>query len=222
MTDSNTACIPTAVPDLQGDARWMSLHERFVAEAKEREADVLFIGDSLIQSLVHFDVWTKLFEPLHCLNFGIGGDQTQHVLWRVSNGELEGISPRIIVLLVGTNNHDHNALQVAEGVMTVVEAIKERQTMAHVVVLALPPRGRRPNRLRDKINEINVKLAAEIGGLSQVTFLNVDSNAWVNDEGEISHLDMYDYLHFTQKGYEKLCEPLAEEIQNILGEFGPK
>ena len=59
-------------------------------------------------------------------------------------------------------------------------------------------------------------------GMDRATFLSVDWSCWLGDGGEISHLDMYDYLHFTQRGYEKLCEPLAEEIQNILGEFGPR
>jgi len=200
----------------------MSLHERFVSEAKEREADVIFIGDSLIQQMKNYEVWKKLFEPLHSLNFGIGGDQTQHVLWRVQNGELDGFSPRIAVLLVGTNNHDHSAPEVASGILAVVEAIQQRQEKCHVIVVELPPRGKLPNKLRDKLQVVNRTVSDKLDGMDRATFLSVDWSSWVGDGGEISHLDMYDYLHFTLRGYEKLCEPLAEEIQNILGEFGPR
>ena len=64
-------------------------------EAKEKEPEVLFIGDSLIQQLAQREIWEKFFEPLHCQNFGIGGDQTQHVLWRMQNGELENHAPKV-------------------------------------------------------------------------------------------------------------------------------
>ena len=69
----------------------------------------MFIGDSLIQQMQNAPVWKELFEPLHCLNFGIGGDQTQNLLWRIENGELDfEIEPKIVVLLIGTNNHEKN------------------------------------------------------------------------------------------------------------------
>lgn len=222
MSEGDGSITPTPLPDSQGDNRWMSLHERFVSEAKEREADVIFIGDSLIQQMKNYEVWKKLFEPLHSLNFGIGGDQTQHVLWRVQNGELDGFSPRIAVLLVGTNNHDHSAPEVASGILAVVEAIQQRQEKCHVIVVELPPRGKLPNKLRDKLQVVNRTVSDKLDGMDRATFLSVDWSSWVGDGGEISHLDMYDYLHFTLRGYEKLCEPLAEEIQNILGEFGPR
>lgn len=65
-------------------------------ETKEKEPDVLFIGDSLIQRLVHTEMWNNFFAPMHALNFGIGGDQIQNVLWRIENGELDHINPKVI------------------------------------------------------------------------------------------------------------------------------
>lgn len=70
-------------------------HERHVSEAKEREPDVIMIGDSIIQKLQSSPIWNDLFEPLHCLNFGIGGDLTQGVLWRIQNGILDNIKPKV-------------------------------------------------------------------------------------------------------------------------------
>jgi platelet-activating factor acetylhydrolase IB subunit beta/gamma len=86
---TNPAATPAIVEDIQGDDRWMSMHNRFMAEAREQEPEVVLIGDTHIQRLAHNEIWDKMFVPLHCLNFGIGSDQTQNVLWRVQNGELE-------------------------------------------------------------------------------------------------------------------------------------
>ncbi|CAF98055.1 unnamed protein product, partial [Tetraodon nigroviridis] len=93
--DPNPAATPTPCEDIQGDGRWMSLHQRFVSDSKDKEPDVLFVGDSLIQLMHQFGIWRQLFSPLHALNFGVGGDATQHVLWRLSNGELDNISPKV-------------------------------------------------------------------------------------------------------------------------------
>ncbi|XP_070627210.1 platelet-activating factor acetylhydrolase IB subunit alpha1 isoform X3 [Bos indicus] len=92
--DENPASKPTPVQDVQGDGRWMSLHHRFVADSKDKEPEVVFIGDSLVQLMHQCEIWRELFSPLHALNFGIGGDSTQHVLWRLENGELEHIRPK--------------------------------------------------------------------------------------------------------------------------------
>ncbi|CAH1797599.1 unnamed protein product [Owenia fusiformis] len=215
----NTATVPTPVQDVQGDNRWMSMHNRFVAQGKRREVEVLFIGDSLVQQLQFSPVWEKMFVPLHCLNFGIGKDETQHVLWRLQNGELDSLSPKVVVLLVGTNNHDHSADQVVEGILAIVNTIEEKQPEAQTVVVGIPPRGQNPNKLREKITKINQSLASKLSNEPRAVFVNVDAGLFVNSDGEISHRDMYDYLHFTAQGYQKLCEPILEEVQNLLKTF---
>uniref|UniRef100_H2ZYF6 1-alkyl-2-acetylglycerophosphocholine esterase n=1 Tax=Latimeria chalumnae TaxID=7897 RepID=H2ZYF6_LATCH len=137
--DKNPAATPTPVTDVQGDGRWLSLHNRFIAETKDKEPEVVFVGDSLVQLMHQFEIWRELFSPLHALNFGIGGDTTQNVLWRLQNGELAHINPKILVLWVGTNNHEHTAEQVAGGIESIVHLINERQPQAKVVVLVRMP-----------------------------------------------------------------------------------
>ncbi|XP_075441085.1 platelet-activating factor acetylhydrolase IB subunit alpha1-like, partial [Ascaphus truei] len=92
--DTNPAAVPTAMPDVHGDGRWRSLHNHFVCDSKDKEPEVVFIGDSNVQFLHQLEVWRELFSPLHALNFGGGGDGTQHVLWRLENGEMEHIKPK--------------------------------------------------------------------------------------------------------------------------------
>ncbi|XP_064650862.1 platelet-activating factor acetylhydrolase IB subunit alpha2-like [Lineus longissimus] len=211
----NPAAIPVKQEDTHLDGRWMSLHEDYVSEAMGKEPDVLFVGDSLIQHLAQTQHWKNMFEQLHCLNFGIAKDQTQHVLWRLENGELENILPKVIVLLIGTNNHDHSAEEIAGGIEAIVDLLLSKQPQAQIIVLGIPPRGKHPNSLRTKLGEVNTMLLGSLKDKPKVTFLDVGKD--FVEEGQISRLDMYDYLHFTHDGYQKFCEPLLEEIQDIVG-----
>ncbi|XP_064424790.1 platelet-activating factor acetylhydrolase IB subunit beta [Latimeria chalumnae] len=213
----NPAAIPQAADDVQGDDRWMSQHNQFVLDCKDKEPDVVFVGDSMVQLLHQYELWRELFSPLHALNFGIGGDTTRQVLWRLQNGELENIKPKVIVVWVGTNNHGHTAEEVAGGIETVVQLINTRQPQAKVVVLGLLPRGEKPNSLREKNSKVNHLLKASLPKLPAVQFLDVDAG-FVHSDGAISHHDMFDYLHLTAAGYAKVCKPLHELLLQLLEE----
>jgi len=123
-------------------------HRRFLQEARDAEPEILWIGDSLIQNLSHSKIWEDSFWGMHSLNFGIGGDRTEHVLWRLENGELENLSPKIIVVLVGTNNHGDTPSEIAEGLKAICTVLRDQQPQAFVVLLSLLPRGHMPNPLR--------------------------------------------------------------------------
>ncbi|XP_072325195.1 platelet-activating factor acetylhydrolase IB subunit alpha2-like isoform X1 [Scyliorhinus torazame] len=215
--DNNPAAIPVSVADVQGDSRWMSQHNRFVADTKDKEPDVLFVGDSLIQLLHQFEIWHQLFSPLHALNFGIAGDATQHVLWRLQNGELENIRPKVIVLWVGTNNHEHTAEQVAGGIEAIVHLLNQQQPQAKVIVLGLLPRGKDPNPLRVKNALVNKLVRNTLEIRSNTSFLDVDPG-FVNSDGTISQNDMYDYLHLTRHAYTSVCNLIHGRVQQLLSE----
>ena len=90
------------------NAGFVSAHERFVATAKENKAKLLFLGDSITAGWGgQKAIWTTAFGEYEPANFGIGGDRTQHVLWRITNGELDGINPKVTVVMIGTNNIGH-------------------------------------------------------------------------------------------------------------------
>ncbi|KAK0040584.1 platelet-activating factor acetylhydrolase IB subunit beta [Biomphalaria pfeifferi] len=217
---ANPAAEPQSVEDVQGDGRWMSMHNSFLHDAKEKEPEVVLIGDSIIAQMTQSRLWEQMFEPLHCLNFGIGGDRTQHILWRIHNGELDQIEPKVIVLLAGTNNFDDSAEQVTEGILAIVKLIRDKQPSTHLIVVGLLPRGEKPNHLREKHCEINKRLAEELKGAPMTSFLKIDEKEFMSSEGVIRRSVMYDFLHLTSDiGYQKLCDPLLEEIQNVLGIF---
>ncbi|XP_047463312.1 platelet-activating factor acetylhydrolase IB subunit beta isoform X2 [Mugil cephalus] len=213
----NPAAVAQPVNDVHGDERWLSQHTRFVQECKDGEPEVLFVGDSMVQLMQQYDVWKDLFSPLHALNFGIGGDTTCNVLWRLQNGELENIRPKVVVLWVGTNNYEHTAEQVAGGILAIAQLLTTHLPKAKIVVLGLLPRGERPNPLREKNAAVNGLLRSWLPRLNQAQFLDV-SGEFVHSDGTISPQDMFDFLHLTSTGYRTMAKPLSDLLLQILEE----
>lgn len=151
----NSAKIASPIQDVQGDARWTSIFERHVEASRRTPAfQLLLLGDSLVQQMELSETWANLdrFSPL---NFGIGGDEVQHALWRFKNagfghdGEASGEAtlgaggggregkpgPKACVLLVGTNNHRHTASETAEGIITLARTIQSTWPATTVVLI---------------------------------------------------------------------------------------
>jgi len=212
---ANPATVAKPVKDVQGDRRWMSMHERFLHEGKVCPCDVLFIGDSLIRNMFETEAWDTYFAPLNSLNFGIGADCTEHILWRIENGELDGISPKVVVLLVGTNNHHSSADQVVEGIEVIVWSITSKLPSAKVIVLGLLPRGKEPNHLREKHFQVNHALKEVVSTIPNALYLDSDPG-FVRSDGLISHEDMFDYLHLTRRGYKKFAKPIHDVVLKFL------
>ncbi|XP_037402564.1 platelet-activating factor acetylhydrolase IB subunit beta-like [Pygocentrus nattereri] len=213
----NPAARAEPVEDVEGDARWLSQHNRFVQECKDAEPDVLFVGDSMMQLMQQQEVWKELFSPLHVLNFGISGDTTCNVLWRLQNGELHNIRPKVVVVWVGTNNYQHTAEQVAGGVMEIVQLLVNQLQHTKVILMGLLPRGEKPNLLRQKNAEVNRLLQASVSRLKPVQFLDL-SLGFVHSDGTILSRDMFDYLHLTASGYRRVAKTLHELLLQILEE----
>src|SRR5213592_2220653 len=99
---------PATVTPVPRPGSWMQMHERFLDQAKKGNIDLLFLGDSITQGWHDNAVWKRFYGPRNAANFGIGGDRTEHVLWRLQHGEVDGIHPRVVVLMIGTNNSGAN------------------------------------------------------------------------------------------------------------------
>ncbi|NP_001088693.1 platelet activating factor acetylhydrolase 1b catalytic subunit 3 S homeolog [Xenopus laevis] len=213
--EQNPAAVPTPMSDVQGDGRWMSMHNHFVSSSKDKEPEVVFMGDSNVQIMHQFEVWRELFSPLHALNFGGLSDGTQHVLWRLENGELDHVKPKIIVLWVGTYNQGHSAEQIAGGIIAIIRCINQRQPQAKVIVMALLPRGKNPNCLRNRNLQVNKLLEKDLPSLPNAFLLDADPG-FVHSDGTISHHDMYDYLHLSRHGYARVCPTLHRTLLQLL------
>lgn len=217
---SKRTCNPTPMEDVQGDNRWMDMHLRFVSEAKEAEPDVLWIGDSIIQNLVNSNIWERSFCQMHSCNFGIAGDRTETLLWRLQEGELDGLAPKVIVLHIGTNNHGDTGDDIAEGIRTICGLIRDKQPQAYLIITTLLPRGHQPNPLRERNKCVNNLLDDYLKGNSRAQLVRLDAEpGFIRADGTISHHDLYDYLHLTQKGYDRAFEPVNELLLQLLAEF---
>ncbi|XP_030381569.1 platelet-activating factor acetylhydrolase IB subunit beta homolog isoform X2 [Scaptodrosophila lebanonensis] len=130
----NPCAVPTPVADVDGDKRWQSIHRRFISDCREKDPDVIFLGDCIFETLQDTETWNQYFAPLHCLNFSIRDDCTEHVLWRIENGALDNVNPKIVVLHVGTNNVNNSAAEVTEGVLACVKKIREKLPGAYILI----------------------------------------------------------------------------------------
>jgi beta-glucosidase len=145
---------PATVTPASREGWWMKLHESFLDQAKKGDIDLLFLGDSITQGWGNNGVWKRFDGPRHAANFGIGGDRAQHVLWRIENGEIDGIHPRVAVLMIGTNNVGFNSAdEIAAGVTAIVHELRKRLADTKVLLLGVFPRGARPDATRKKLRK---------------------------------------------------------------------
>jgi lysophospholipase L1-like esterase len=212
------------------DGNWMKRHESFVERAKKGDVDVLFVGDSITQGWEGNgkEVWAEQFKAWKPMNLGIGGDRTQHVLWRITTGkELEGIDPKVVVLMIGTNNTGSDTPeQIAEGVEAIVKEFRKQKPKAKIALLAVFPRSGKgakdlkdPNtvaadELHKKIPAINEKLAKLDDG-KMVKFVNINKS-FLNDAGGLPKSIMPDYLHLSKDGYARWAKAIAPTVNDLL------
>ena len=208
------------------DANWVKRHEGFVALAKQGGVDVLFLGDSITDFWRNRGkaVWEKNYGALHAANFGISGDRTQHVLWRMANGELDGIAPRVVVLMIGTNNTGFEADKVtprntpaeaAEGVKAIVRGLRAKLPAAKILLLAVFPRGEKPdNPQRLQVAAINA-LVAKLDDGRTVHYLDIGPKFLAAD-GTLPKALMPDFQHPNEKGYEIWAAAIEAPLAELL------
>ncbi len=212
---------PKLGPDGQPNAGFIKSHENFVKIAKEGKAQLLFLGDSITAGWAGNgkDVWAKAFAKYNPANFGIGGDRTQHVLWRIENGELEGFKPKAAVIMIGTNNSGNDPAEgIASGVKKIVMTIRTKTPSTKILLLAVFPRGSKPdgklNEQNEKLKQVNAIISKLHDG-KQVFFLDIGNKFPVTD-GNLDKEIMPDFLHLSAKGYEIWADAIAPELVKLM------
>jgi lysophospholipase L1-like esterase len=186
------------------------------------DAQLLFIGDSITQGWEGNggkNLWQKYYGARKAINLGIGGDRTQHVLWRLQNGNLEGFKPKAAVVMIGTNNsnkEDNTPGEIVEGVAAIVKELREKQPQMKVLLLAIFPRGQTYSPQRGKLTQVNQVLQKLDDG-KNVFFLDF-GHRFLEMDGSLTKEIMPDYLHLSQKGYEIWAEAIEGKVANLLGE----
>lgn len=216
------------------DEAWKKRHESFNEISKKGEANLVFLGDSITQgwSGKGKATWEKFYAPRKTANFGIGGDRTEHVLWRLQNGNFDGLSPQLIVLMIGTNNTGHEgrpqkelngatyhctAEQTAEGVKLILDALKKKCPSSKILLLGIFPRGEKPtDAMRQQNIATNALIAKYADGVA-VHYLDL-SPTFLQPDGTLTREIMPDLLHLSEKGYAKWAEAMEPNLKKLLGE----
>jgi lysophospholipase L1-like esterase len=222
----------TAIKPVSRDANWMKRHEAFVEIAKKGEVELLFLGDSITDSWggeghgkgsPGAKVFEREFGALKTANFGISGDRTQHVLWRLQNGELDGIKPKVVMLMIGTNNSngkDNTAQEIADGVKAIVSEIHKKSPQTKVLLLAIFPRGKdnvgAMIAQRQKIVDANKIIAQLDDKGTSVKFLDI-GKGFLNEKANPNSDLMPDYLHLSPKGYQIWADAVKPTILELMG-----
>lgn len=216
---AHSAIDPAPRTDQGWKDRQATLNKR-AAEAGEK-AQVIFIGDSITQGWEGEgkEVWAKRYAPRNAVNLGIGGDRTQHVLWRLENGNIDGLKPKAAVVMIGTNNsngEDNSVEQIAEGVGAIVRKLREKLPQTKVLLVGIFPRSENPTPQRGKILMVN-QIIHKLADGKNVLWVDF-GHRFIDEQGRIPRDLMPDYLHLSAKGYGLWADAIEGRLAAALGE----
>ena len=226
---SHRAVTPVDRPDREW---WIPRHQGVLDREAEGKVDLLMIGDSITHGFdkAGIAMWSKYYAPRNAVNMGFSGDRTEHVLWRIDHGEIDGISPKLAVIMIGTNNSngdDYTAAQIADGIKAIVCKLRTRLPETKVLILAIFPRGDAAQR-KDKEfgasfnpqwakNAEASRLASLMADGKMIYFLDINA-AFLNDHGVLTREVMPDLLHPREKGYQLWAEAIEPTVAKLMGE----
>jgi lysophospholipase L1-like esterase len=203
---------------------WADRHSAACAAMKQRNPQLIFVGDSITHfwggeprdyRMVGQKIWDQEFEKYNAVDLGFGWDRTENVLWRLGHGELDGASPKAAVVMIGTNNLQLNTTdEIARGVTAVCDLIHSKLPKTHILLLAIFPRGAKPDATREKVSAINAILA-RLDGKNNITFLDI-GKTFLEPDGTISKQIMSDYLHPTLKGYDLWAKAMGPTLDKLM------
>lgn len=193
-------------------------HKQFLKIVEKGEGDVIFLGDSITQGWEDKGkkVWAETFAPHKAVNLGISGDQTGHVLWRITEGkEIEPLKPKAAVIMIGTNNGAHTAEQVAGGIKAIVAELRKRKPDMKILVLGVFPRSpTATDKVRDKIKEINASIA-KLADDKTIFFKDIGEK-FLEKDGSLDKKIMYDFLHLSEEGYKIWADAIKDDVARLV------
>jgi lysophospholipase L1-like esterase len=226
---AQAAAPPPDQPVQRTDANSQLAHAQMVANRKKGRIDVYFAGDSITrrwratdypQFLAH---WNENFLGWNAANFGWGGDSIQNILWRMQNGELDDVHPRVIVVLAGTNNvgrapaGDARVAEITRGLQALLDTLRKKAPRATIILMGILPRndGANPKEVMRSITRINAKIAQLADGKT-VRYLNINDKL-ADPGGKLFEGMTVDGLHLSRKGYQVWADALKPLFRELLG-----
>jgi lysophospholipase L1-like esterase len=203
-------------------------HKQFLKIVAKGEGDVIFIGDSITQGWeggAAKKIWAEAFGPFKPVNLGISGDQTGHVLWRITEGkEIEPLKPKLAVIMIGTNNTGgHTAEQIAGGIKAIVEELRKQKPEMKILLLGVFPRAggikkedtvAPADKLNPKIEAINDRIA-KLADDKHVFYKDIGAK-FLNKDGGLERKVMPDLLHLSEEGYKIWAEAIKDDIAKLV------
>ncbi len=218
----NTAVIPTE----KNNEWWLGRHNQKLEEIKgsKKSTQIVFLGNSITNNLDrpgYHEIWEKFFGKYNPLYLGYSGDRTENVLWRIEHGEIDGIHPKLLVLLIGTNNTDcanypttNTGEEVAEGIIAICREVQKRLPETKILILKIFPFGKNAINKRRSDNDEASRIASKIADNKTIFYADLN-NAFLYPDGTIDTSIMPDFLHPSVAGtwvWAKNLYPVIEEI----------
>ena len=222
-----TEPVPALKPEVQtaawAQSWWMPRHqEKLEAIKKQEKVDLLMIGDSITHGWENGGrkVWDEYYAKRNAFNLGFSGDRTEQVLWRLQHGEVDGISPKLAVIMIGTNNAGHRQDKpedTAAGVQAIINQLRERLPEMKILLLAIFPRGEKPDNSLRQLNAATNKILATYADNEHVFYLDINDR-FLDADGVLSRSIMPDLLHPNAEGYAIWAKAMEPMIQKLMGE----
>lgn len=214
--------VPAIVPAPQTADWWMPQHERNVARIRQGQVDLLMIGDSIMQgwSDEGRQVWDRYYTHRRAVNLGFNSDRTEQVLWRLQHGEIDGIHPKAVVVLIGTNNSGTRKdppEETAAGVQAIVRLLRAKLPETKILLLGIFPRGTTSS---DSIRLVNGSINARLHGFADgrhLFYLDL-GHLFLDRDGRLKRDLMPDLLHPNEQGYRLWAEGMEAQLKALLGE----
>ena len=178
---------PAVVPVRQRHVNWLpDRHEQILNRVQQGDVDMIFVGDSITHIWDREDagkeIWDKYYAPRNAVNMGFGCDRTQHVLWRIDNGNFDNIKPKLIVLTIGVNNFRNNpAQEISQGISAIVNKLKKKVPNSKILLLGpLPAGANKDDPLRLSYNQVH-ELISSLGKQKNVIYQNIGREGFLQD-----------------------------------------
>jgi lysophospholipase L1-like esterase len=213
---ANTAIEPASNA---GNTNWMAWHQAMNARAKQGHVDLIYVGDSIVQLYEKQgkDTWDRYYAPRNAVNLGISWDRTEHVLWRLDHGNIDGISPKLAIVMIGQNNGPHNTVEeIGAGVTAVVQKIRAKLPTTKILLLAIFPRREKPTEEREVLAKAS-RIAAKLADNHTIFYMDINK-IFLRPDGSIPAQLMPDFQHPSAKGYRRWAEAIEPPVAELMGD----
>lgn len=211
----NTAVVPSP----GGSDTWRSRHEEMNARAKMGNVDLVYIGDSIVGNWKWEGkaAWDHYYAKRNGLILGISGDRTEQVLWRLQHGNVDGISPKLAIVMIGQNNGPFNTgEEIGAGVAAIVQTLRDKLPETKILVLAIFPRGEKPTPERAVLAKAN-DVVSKLADGEHVFYMDVNY-LWLRPDGSIPVTLMPDFEHPNEEGHRVWAAAIEPKVAELMGD----